>query len=247
MTFDEILGAGGAFLARGHIRRNGNAFGISLADALAFRIVGASPERPPLAFAQRHGGGTAKRALRRVLRLVHGLDFGGVVALVLWFLGVVIRAAEKQAVLADALQQRRSALRAGLPRWHASLQVLHVLARVGEGLLEGPVEILHGLEEGQGAFFHAIQIGFEAARIFRVHQLVEALHQQVCHHATQLRGLEAAFVLFHVIAILDGRDDARVSGGAADAVFFEFLHQRGFIETGRRLGELLVGFQGLKF
>ena len=69
---------------------------------------------------------------------------------------------------------------------------------------------------------------------------MEALQQQLgdCH--AQVRGLEAALVFLHVVAVLDGADDAGVGGRAADAVLFQFLHQRGFVEARGGLGELLV-------
>ena len=116
----------------------------------------------------------------------------------------------------------------------------------GQQLLEGAVEVLHGLQEGQFAAFDAVQLAFQAGGVGGLHQLPEPLHQQVGDHAAQLRGLEPALVLLHVVPVLDGGDDAGVGGRAADAVLFQLLHQGGFGEARRGLGELLVGVQVLQ-
>ena len=133
-----------------------------------------------------------------------------------------------------------AALGALLARGHARLEVLHVLAGGGQGLLEGAVEVRHGLLEGELAVLDAVEVALHARGVLGIHQVVEALDQQVGDHHAQLRGLEAALVLLHVVPVLDGADDAGVGGGPADAVLFQLLHQRGFVEAGGGLGELLV-------
>ena len=47
----------------------------------------------------------------------------------------------------------------------------------------------------------------------------------------------------YVFAVFQGFDDAGVGGGAADAELFQGLHQRGFVEAGRRLGEVLLAVE----
>jgi hypothetical protein len=62
----------------------------------------------------------------------------------------------------------------------------------------------------------------------------------------QLGRAELAALLLHVLALLDGRQNRRVGGRPAHAIRFQFLHQRRFVEPRRRLGEMLLGLDGLE-
>src|SRR5664279_4202173 len=236
VALHEALAAVGAQLARGLVRGHGDALGIGLHDALALGVVGAGPEGAPLALAQVHGRGAAERALRRVAGLLHLFEIRRVVALVLLGLGAIVGAAHEEPVAADALQQHArvllavAALGALLPRGHAGLEVLHVLAGGHQGLLEGAVEIRHGLLEGELALLDAVEVALHARGVLGIHEIHEPLQQQLRHRHAEIRGLEAALVLLHVVAINDGADDAGVGGRPADAVFFQFLHQGGLVE-----------------
>ena len=55
-----------------------------------------------------------------------------------------------------------AALGALLPRGHADLQVLHVLPGGVERLLEGAVEVRHGLLEGEPALLDVVEVGLHA-------------------------------------------------------------------------------------
>ena len=46
----------------------------------------------------------------------------------------------------------------------------------------------------------------------------------------------------HIAALLDGFQNGRVGGRAADAFFFEGLDEAGFGVAGRRRGEVLLAF-----
>jgi len=81
-------------------------------------------------------------------------------------------------------------------------------ARGGQGLLEGAVEVPSWLLEGELALLDAVEVGLHARGVFRIQQVVEALQQQVGHRHAQVRGLEAALVLLHVVPVQDGADDA---------------------------------------
>ncbi len=66
-------------------------------------------------------------------------------------------------------------------------------------------------------------------------------HEQIADFFAEQRGREAALILVHVLALDDRRDDRGVRGRAADALFFELLHERRFRVARRRLGEVLIG------
>ena len=71
--------------------------------------------------------------------------------------------------------------------------------------------------------------------------MIEVFHQQVGDNLAEFGGLETSAILLHVLAFLDGGQDRSVGGRTADAVRFELLHERGFVEAWRRLGEMLLG------
>ena len=52
--------------------------------------------------------------------------------------------------------------------------------------------------------------------------------------------------LLHVLPLLNCGQNRSVGGRAADAAFFEFFHQRRFVVTRRRLGEVLLRLQFLE-
>ena len=58
-------------------------------------------------------------------------------------------------------------------------------------------------------------------------------------------GEKAVLLFAHIAAVLDGRDDGRIGGRAADAQLFHALDQRGLGEARGRLGEMLLGRDGL--
>src|SRR5262249_4863164 len=61
------------------------------------------------------------------------------------------------------------------------------------------------------------------------------------HHHSELSRDELAAFLLYVLAFLNGREDRRIGRGPPDAVGFEPLHQGRFVESRRRLGEMLFG------
>src|SRR5690606_21616184 len=72
-----------------------------------------------------------------------------------------------------------------------------------------------------------------------VHQLAEVGFQTVGNNFTHFFSVEATVFDTHVATVLDGRDDRRIGRRTTDTAFFQLFHQRGFAETGWRLGEVL--------
>ena len=87
---------------------------------------------------------------------------------------------------------------------------------------------------------HRVELVFERGGEAVLDVLVEMLGQEAADDLADVRRDEPAVVHVDVFAILERRDDGGVGRGAADAVLFERLHERGFGEARRRLGEVLV-------
>ena len=69
---------------------------------------------------------------------------------------------------------------------------------------------------------------------------VKCLRQELPTILPMSVGMKRRLSMLDVLAILQRRDDRGVGRRPADAVFLERLHQRGFGEARRRLGEMLV-------
>ena len=69
------------------------------------------------------------------------------------------------------------------------------------------------------------------------------LGEEVGHREADILRDQRAPILHHVAAIGQRRDRRRICRGTADAVLFQHLHERGFGEPGRRLGEMLRGVE----
>ena len=155
-------------------------------------------------------------------------------------------AGDEGAELADLDQHRRAAAIADLVGLDPLLEVLHLLAGGRKVLLELLVKRLERLLVVGLALFDLVEIFLEAAGVLDVDDVFEALAQQIADDDAHRGRLEAAFELVDVLAILQHGDDRRVGARPADAVLFELFHQRRFGEARRRLGELLLGPQGLQ-
>ena len=73
----------------------------------------------------------------------------------------------------------------------------------------------------------------------------DRMQQLVDEPPAENRRPEPAFDLVHVVARLQHADDRRVGARPADAVLFERLDERPFVEARRRLRELLLGRDAL--
>ena len=109
--------------------------------------------------------------------------------------------------------------------WSSFCELLvEALQRVGPGLL---------------AILDLVEFLFQPRRVLRIEDVFEVLDQQIGDDKADLGGDKLPADLLHVLALLDGADNGGVRRRAADAALFELLHQRRFVETRRRLGEVL--------
>ena len=69
--------------------------------------------------------------------------------------------------------------------------------------------------------------------------MFEAFEQQVGNHHSQFSWREASTFFLGVLTFLNGGENRGIGGRPAHAVRFQLLHQRCFVEPGRRLGEVL--------
>src|ERR1044071_2939058 len=150
----------------------------------------------------------------------------------------------KRSVLAPLKHQRRTAplalLVGGLLH---PLHVFHVLFSVAEVLLKLLVELAQRVSPLLLALFNLVQLFFKPRRVSRIKDFFKVLDQKIGHHQPRLRRYELAADLLYVLPLLDGRDNGRVCRWPSDAALFQFLHQRRFVESRRRLSEVLFGLQ----
>ena len=96
------------------------------------------------------------------------------------------------------------------------------------------------------AFFDLVELVFQAGGETDVEDIFEALHEKVADLFAEQGRSEAALVLIDVFALDDGGDDCGVGRRAPDALFFELFYERRLGVARRRLGEVLLGANGLE-
>ena len=121
------------------------------------------------------------------------------------------------------------------------LLACHVLFDLVDLLDERLPELL----ERRGPFFFAardrIQLVFHRGGEAVLDVAVEVLREEAVDDLADVGRHEAPAVHFHVLAVLERRDDRGIGRGTADAVLLERLHERGLAVARRRLGEVLQG------
>ena len=254
VSVDEVLGADRAGLARGRV---GLGFGLASRHAhrdgeAAGGVGGAAEEgRPVAAGAQLHGAAAVVAGLVLDLRDVDGVFLG--VGNVDGEVAVGIAAAgHEEPRLAHSQLEGVAALRALVSGIIRQAEVLEELAHLGEGkarldrdhlllgalavLRELAVELPQGLAPVELALLHFVELFLHPRRVLGLEEVVEALPDEVHDEAAQGRGHEAPVLLAGVLAGFDLAQDVGVGGRASDAVLFEELHERGFVEPRRGLG-----------
>src|SRR5439155_13177687 len=96
------------------------------------------------------------------------------------------------------------------------------------------------------AFFDLVQFLFKPSRVLNVKDIREVRYQQIGDYQANLRGYELPSQLLHVLPFLDGAEDGGIRGRSANSALFQFLDQRSFVVTRRRLGEMLFRIQALE-
>ncbi|MNW07102.1 hypothetical protein D3C71_2036410 [compost metagenome] len=72
---------------------------------------------------------------------------------------------------------------------------------------------------------HLVEAVFHLRGEIVVHQLAEVIFQTICHDLTHFFSVETTVLSANVATILNGRDDRRIGGRAADTAFFQLFHQ----------------------
>ena len=90
---------------------------------------------------------------------------------------------------------------------------------------------------------HLVEAVFHLRGEIVVHQIAEVLFQTIGDDLAHFFRIKTTVFHPHIAAILNGRNDRRIGGRAADAAFFQLFNQRGFAKTRRRLGKVLRGRQ----
>ena len=114
---------------------------------------------------------------------------------------------------------------------------------VFEVLGEAFVELRHGVGPLLLAFFDLVEFFLEPRGVLHVEDVAEILDQQVRDDEANLRRRKFAAQLLNVLALLNCAQNRGVGGRTANAALFQFLHQRCFVVSRRRLGEVLLGLQ----
>src|SRR5438132_4092913 len=107
-------------------------------------------------------------------------------------------------------------------------------------LAERQVEIAYRGDPLLLAFLDLVQLFLHQRGEVHVENVRETLDEEIIHGDAGLRRREATLYLFHVSAVLDRGDDARVGRGPADSLFLQFLDEQRLVVPGRRLGEVLL-------
>ena len=180
------------------------------------------------------------------------MDFGCVRALAASELSGVLAigiagAGQELSVAAPFDDHLRAALVADFVRLLLqAFDVLHLRLGLHEVLLEFLPELVEGVQEAVSSRLDLIQLLLHRRCVLDVHDVGEVDYEEVDDHEAELGGPQPTLALFDVLAGLDGRDDARVRGGATDAVLLQLLHQARLAEAGWRLCEVLVGVEFLE-
>ena len=118
---------------------------------------------------------------------------------------------------------------------------VHLLLGEGELLGEGDVKLIHRLEEGLLALLHLVEFVFHIGRIGGGNDVGEVLFKHG-HRLDAVFGWgQYPFGRGDVFPLDKGFDGRGVSRGAADALLFHGLDDRGFVEGRLGLGEFLLG------
>src|ERR1017187_1362070 len=217
----------------------------------AIGIAGAGHELPEASALQHHDAPAvfAVFLLRRLLhigrievRKIDGILFGELAGVGIFL--VVGATGVERPVLAPFNHQRRAAeLTLFVGGLLHTLDIFHVFLGVSEVLGKFMVKLGQSFVPGLLAFFDLVQLLFQTRGVLEVENIFEVLDQQIGDHQANFRGSELASDFLRVHTLLDGAENRRVRRRTTDAALFEFLHQRGFVETRRRLGEMLLGEQ----
>ncbi len=127
------------------------------------------------------------------------------------------------------------------PGRDARLVGFHLVAGFIEVHREAVPEFAHRRAPGKLALFDFVELVFQSRGETNVENILERFHQKIAHFFAQHRGREAALILIHIFALDDRRNDRGIRGRPADSLFFEFLYQRRFRVSRRRLGKVLLG------
>src|SRR4029077_2112570 len=102
-------------------------------------------------------------------------------------------------------------------------------------------ELLYGFAPVELALFDFVELFFEARGESDVKNVFETFYEKNADTLTKHGRVKTPLLFSNVFALDERRNNGRVSRRAADAVFFEFFHQRCIVEARRRLGEMLLG------
>src|SRR5262249_41203595 len=153
----------------------------------------------------------------------------------------IARAAEEEAVPADALEQLPlAALFALLAGRDAGFVGHHLVARTRQVHHELLPKLAHRVAPRKLAFLDFVELFLEARRKGDVEDVVERFHQENADAFAEHRWREASLFFLDVLALDNRRDNRGIGRGPADPLFFELLYQGRFRVTRRRLGEVLI-------
>ncbi len=79
-----------------------------------------------------------------------------------------------------------------------------------------------------------------------IEDVAEVLDQKIGNDQADFRRREFSAQLLHILPLLDGAQNRRVGGWTSNPPLFQLLHQRSFVVTRRRLGEMLLRLQFLQ-
>src|SRR5688572_321896 len=238
---DEVLAAVRALLVEDLVRLRGADALLGRDDLprrLALGIARAGEEHAEAPALDHH---LAAAVLARLVEFL-GRRFGGLELLRVVAVGIPA-AGQEDPELAGLLDHLAFvALVAGDARRLPFLEVGHFLRGALQILLERLVERRERFLVVGLALFDLVELVLHPRRVFHVQDVVEDRMQQLVDEApAENRRPELALDLVHVVARLQHRDDRRVRARTADAILFERLDQRPFVETRRWLRELLLG------
>src|SRR5262249_26347718 len=153
----------------------------------------------------------------------------------------VARAAEEEAVAADALEEfALAALLTLLPRGNAGLVGLHLPLGLLEVELKALVESLDRFLPGQLAFLDLVELLLHARGEADIEDVLEALYEQIADLFAEHGGREPALVFADVFAIDNRRNNRSGGGRAAASLLVQLLPQTSFpVRRGRPTAQIL--------
>ncbi|MNZ47604.1 hypothetical protein D3C78_653240 [compost metagenome] len=203
-----------------------------------------------------HGGGADRAAMLAQQHTGFGLAFivrgdlvarhqvdGGLAALLRR--QAVARATEEHAGGSGTDHHRTAAFAAGDVGLGRLIGTHALVGAFGQFQLlpEVAVELIQQVLPVTLALGHVVQMFFHAGGEAVVHQVGEALVEALGDDVAHLLRVEATVLHRDVATLLDGGNDRRIGGRAADATLLQLLDQAGLGVTRRRLGEVLAGIQ----